>query len=530
MKKNYTLLSLLNNKKTIFYFTLLLAILFSYLAVSNVKSINIKSWKEYHILLVEKSMDSDDSIFIKLQKSNFFDEIISEYNSEVAYSNYNSLSYITVDKIEKRFKHQDPRYDNYLSKISGYFKAHLDNKPYSVYYLKTEADYDQVYAIINSILGYEYNWIIPKYENYQTNTILLIIYISILLLFIYNNKKDWFLYLIHALPWAFIIYQNGKSYFFTALFMLFTLMLFLLIEKEAVKEYINTKSITFKKYLDKKIILITAITIFSFIFPVLISRGGPDYFITPISIFLFEIFFISSKFIFSYNKVKGYSHKIFYAVGIKKERIMTPLSIKSLALIYLLSLITIPFYFINSENKNIKYPVPVVMHKYPEQGLTLEYLVSISTGNEVNNYLPDYSEYIKHLAYQIRLPYKTDYSIPFDKEEITISNYYLEKNSYKIEKVTVNQFTDIWLRDNITNNKGKGIIGLMLSNTGLIQAEAGNVVPDIPLFLIPVVFGFLYPVLVYFLYDTENGIKKVQFYRTGKKIIPVIKRRKQQAA
>ncbi|MCL2705219.1 MAG: hypothetical protein FWE72_03315 [Spirochaetaceae bacterium] len=524
----------IGSKKVILYFSLFLAILFSYFALLNVKNINIKGWKGYHILLVEKNMDNDNSIYTKLQESNFFDEIISEYNTEVAYTNYNSLSYITVDKIEKRFKQQDPRFDNFIRKISGYFRAYFDDNLYSVYYLKTEVGYSQTFAAINSILENNYSWIMPKYENYQLNTILLFLYILILLIFVYNNKKQWFIYMLHATPWAFLIYLSGKIYFFTALVMLFVLMLLLLIEKEVVEEYVNNKTISLKKYLNKKSASIAFLAIFSFMIPIAVSGARPAYFITPISMLLFEFFFIISKFNFTYHKVTGFSHKIFYATRISKEKKLTiaSLSIKSFTLIYFLSIATLPFYFIYTGDKNLKYPLPAAHHKYPESELTLEFLKKISLDNVNNNYLPDYSEYIKHLAYQIRLPYKIDYSIPFNNEEITISNYYLEKNNYKLEKIRVNQFTDIWLNDNIAINKGKGITGLMLSNTGLIQAEAGAVVPDFPLFIIPLIFGFLYPILFYslceikFIYDVKNP----QIYGTRKKIIPVIKRRKQQAA
>ena len=523
------------HKKIVFYFTLLLAVFFSYFAVSNVKNVNIKGWKGYHILLVEKSMDTDDSIYKTLQQSDFFDEVISEYNTEVAYSNYNSLSYITVDKIGKRFKHQDPRFDNFIRKISGYFKAYSGEKPYSVYYLKTEAGYSQTSAAVDSALGSGYNRIIPKYENYQLNNILLLSYILILFVFIYNSKKQWFIYLLHATPWAFLIYLNGKSYFFPAMAMLFILMLILAIEKEVAEEYIKNRTVSLKKYLNIKAFLITFLTLFSFMIPIVVSGGGPGSFITPVSMLLFELFLIISKLAFTYFKVKGYSHKIFYATLIKKEKkpAIVDLSIKSFVLIYILSVATLPFYFFKTDNKNLKYPLPVAIHKYTESGLNLEFLGKISYNNKNNNYLPDYSEYIKHLAYQIRLPYKMDYSIPFNNEEITISNYYLEKNSYKREKIRVNQFTESWLIDNIAINKGNGIIGLMLSNnTGLIQAEAGVIVPDVPIFIIPLIFVFLYPILFYSLCEIKilYDMKKPNLYGTGKKFIPVIKRRKQQAA
>jgi hypothetical protein len=108
--------ALYKNKKIVCCCTILLAILFSYFAISKAENIDIKGWKGCRILLVEKSMDND-SIYKKLKESNFFDEVISKYNTEVAYSNYNSLSYITVDKIEKRFHPQDPSLSNFIKKI-----------------------------------------------------------------------------------------------------------------------------------------------------------------------------------------------------------------------------------------------------------------------------------------------------------------------------------------------------------------------------------------------------------------------------
>jgi len=525
--------------RIIICFTLLIAILFSYLAVSNVTSadIGIIGWKGYHTLLVEKSMDNDDTIYRKLQESNFFNEVISKYNTEVVYTNYNSLSYITVDKIEERFHKQDPRLTYFMRNILGYFKGYFDYKPASIYYLRTDVGYTQTYAVIESILGNNYNWTIPKYENHHLDKVLLVLYILILFVFIYNSKKQWFIYLFNAIPWTFLVHFNGKSYFFPALIMLFILMLLLYIEKKAVKEYIDKKTISLKKYLNKKAFLIIAITIFSFVLPAMVFGGTPSSFLTPVFILLFEFFLIAARFIFTYCRVTGYSHRIFYGIRIGKEEKSTivSLSIKSVILIYLLSAAALPLYFFDTGSKNLKYPVPVAIHDFPGTGeLTLEFLGKISAKNAKSHFLPGYCEYIRHLAYQIRLPYKEDYSIPFNGEEITISNYYHEKNTYKKEKMIVNQFTDIWLNDNLSTSIGGGITRLMVSNSGFIQAESGTVVLDVPLFIIPLIFVFLYPILFLCLFykDLFNVIKRIkdrQFYGTGK-IIPIIKRRKQQAA
>jgi len=524
------------HSRIIVCFTLLIAILFSYLAVSNVTSIDIGiiGWKGYHILLVEKSMDSDDYIYRRLQESNFFNEVISKYNTEVVYTNYNTLSYITVDKIEERFHPQDPRLTDFMKSIPGYFKGYLDHKPASVYYLRTDAGYVQTFAAVDSILGSNYNWTIPKYENHHLDKLLLVLYILILFVFIYNSKKQWFIYLFNAIPWIFLVHFNGKSYFFPAMIMLFILMLLLYIEKKAVKEYINKKTISFKKYLNKKAFLIIAMIIFSFVLPAIIFESSPSSFITPIFILLFVFFLIAARFIFTYYRVRGYSHRIFYAISIVKQEKTTifSLNIKSAILIFLLSAASFPLYFFDTGSEILKYPVPVAIHDFPDSGeLTLEFLGKISAKND----LPGYCEYIKHLAYQIRLPYKVDYSIPFDGEEITISTYYNEKNTYKREKMTINQFTDTWLNDNLCTSIGSGITRLMVSDSGLIQAESGTVVLDVPLFIIPLIFAFLYPILFFCLFYKElfnviKGIKNRQFYGTGKKIIPVIKRRKQQAA
>ncbi|MCL2792339.1 MAG: hypothetical protein FWD87_04540 [Spirochaetaceae bacterium] len=526
-----------NQSKKIAYFTLLLAILFSYLAISNVRNVNINiiGWEGFHILLVENSVD--DTIYTKLQASGFFDEIISKYNTKVAYSDYNTLSYTTVDKIEQRFNPLDPRFDNFMRNIPRYFQGYIYNKPASVYYLRTEAGYSQTSAVINSILGNNYNWVIPKYENHQLNYVLLFLYILILLVFIYNSKKQWFLYLLYAIPWAFLVHLNGKIYFFPAIVMLFILMLFLFIEKEVVKEYINNKAVSLKKYLHIKAVLIAVITIFSFILPKIIFWGSPDSYIAPIFILLYGLCFITSRLFFTYHRVTGYSHKIFYATQIRKEEKLTILSlnVKSFILIYFLLAAALPFYLFNTGSKNLKYPVPVATHKYPESGLTLEFLGKVSAKNAKNNYLPGYCEYIKHLAYQIRLPFRIDFSMPFNNEEITISHYYFEKNNYNREKIVVNRFTDVWLNDNLRTSIGGGITRLMVSGSGLIQAESGTVVLDVPLFIIPLIFVILYPILFYYLffkelYNVIKGLKKSQIYGTKKKIIPLIKRRKQQAA
>ncbi|MCL2294575.1 MAG: hypothetical protein FWC36_06905 [Spirochaetes bacterium] len=510
--------------------------------------ISIKSWEGFQILLIEKSMDNR-YIYRKLLDTDFFDEVISKYNTQVAYTNYNTLTYMTVDRIENRFNPQDPRFSNFLRRVPEYFKAYVNNKPFSVYYLRTEADYWQTSAVVESVLGNNYNWIIPKYENNRFGIILLFLYLMILSIFVYNNKKKWFVHLLHSVPWVFLIYFNGENYFFTAVFMLFVLRLLLLIEKKVVEEYINYKTISIKKHFDEKAFLIIGIAIFSLIIPAFapmishivsymtfsaLPAARPGSFVTPLFILLFELCFFAMLFLVRYRRVAEFSHKIFCAISIKKEKEnVLSLDIKSFALICFLSMATLPLYFFGhpvgyAGGQSLKYPMPAAIHTFPASGLTLAFLEKVSRYNEKRGFLPGYCEYIRHLAFQMRLPFKMNYSFPYNNEKVTISYYFFdaEKNIFKNKKVMINQFTDIWLNDNVIADKNRGITGLMLSNTGLIQAAPGTVVPDAPIFIIPVIFGFLYSILFYFLF----GTKKAQIMGSRKKVIFENRRRKQQAA
>ncbi len=504
----------------------MLSAVFFYSAVSVVDSLNLKNWRGYHILLAEKN-DATPLVYSKLKVLSLFDEVLSEYNATVEYTDYNNLEYITIANLEKRFNSRDPRFDSFMQKAGSYFRGNKGLDEYSVFYLKTEADYDIVKNAVTSVLGSGTDWLMPEGETPFFNPAAFALFIIILSVFIYLERKNAFLYLLHSSPWLFVIFCNGRAYFFPSVVMLFVLRYALILEKALIDEYINTKAIDITKRYNKKLFFTLAVIFFSFIFSSLLTGGKWIALFTVLFLIFFDIFLIFSRFLYSFLRVSGYCHNVFISVPIKKretEKKIFSMPVPVFWAVYLLSAAIIPLYFMNA-GSGISYPVPVHIQKYPDGDVTLDYIKKLAEKKSFGYFLPDYSDYIRHLAYQTRLPYRSDYTVPYHNENISISHYFSEKNNFRKEKTIVSQFTDQWLMDNITIGKERGLTGLLICSEGFIQAATGNISPAAPL-VIPAIFSFLYPLALCLIF----GSNKSQKTGCRRNIIPLIKRRKQQAA
>jgi hypothetical protein len=519
----------LQKKLMLFYISaFLLTLIFFWFAVITVGTLNIKNREGYHVLITEET-DYTPLISERLEKSGFFDEVVSKYNTYLEYSDFAELQLIRIDRIEKRFNQSDPRFDSFLQKAGNYFKAYKGEKEYSLFYLKSEAGYQTVKNVVASLIGTDRFWIMPEGENPLFNPFAIILYAIILFIFIHIDPKNIFLYLFHSVPWFFVIFINGRGYFFPSVIMLFVLRYVLFLMNQIIKKYINNGMANLSGFGSGsgRAILIAVLIIISFIVSALLTGEMRIAFYTVIFLIFYELSFIASVILYSFIKAEGYVHKIFYNVSIMREskkKTLVSMNIYYILAVYILSAAIIPLYF-SDNSMGIRYPVPVHIEKYPESGITLEYLKKMSDRNSFKGNLPDYPEYIKHLAWQIRLPYEENYSIPQNNENISISHYYPEKDNYRKEKITVNQFTDKWLIDNINYGKGKGLTGLMISEEGFIQAAAGSTAPAAPL-LIPAIFSFLYPLTLIIVLV----LRKTQKTGSLERIKLLIRRRKQQAA
>ena len=523
---NFKQLTLQNKLVLFFVFAFLLTLFFFWTAINTVGSLNIKNWKGYHILIVEENGNTQH-VLDRLVKSGFFDEVVSKYNTYAEYSDFNELQLIRIDRIEGRFNHSDPRLDSFLKKAGNYFRAFKGENEYSVFYLKSDAGYQAVKNAVITLLGTDHYWIMPEGENPLFNPSALILYAIILFIFIHMDSKNTFLYLFNAVPWFFVIFINGRGYFFPSVIMLFLLKHILFLKNQIIRAYINNGKADFSEYSSIRIIITAALISLSFVISAVLTGGVWIAFFTVIFLILFELSLIASVILYSFIKAAGYVHRIFCNVSIIRESInktFFPMNKYYLLAVYVLSAAIIPLYFSDS-SMGMRYPVPIHIENYPDSGVTLEYIKKMADKKNFSGNLPDYPEYIRHLAYQIRLPYAEKYSVPENNESISISRYYQESDAYRMEKTTVNQFTDKWLIDNITYGKGKGLTGLMISEEGFIQAAPGSTAPAAPL-LIPAIFSFLYPLTLLIML----GFRKTQKTGSLESIKLLIRRRKQQAA
>ncbi len=297
----------------------------------------------------------------------------------------------------------------------------------------------------------------------------------------------------------------------------------LIVRDKAEKKYVTEKALTLKQYIDKKNILFFVFIVLSFLLVPVFAVPGSKGFFSVFYLLMHQLFLLSSFLLLSANRVAKYCHRIFYntvILHVKKAKFFT-FPLFQFCVIYILAAGAAPFYF---SNNTIKYPVSAGFYDYPEEMITLGIVSDFSQSSGKGSNFPDFSDYVRHLAYQKRLPYTADYSIPSHNEETMVSYYVTGENRVRHEKRGVNRFTDSWLIDSISIGEERGITGLLLGSKGLIIHGFAGTLPGF-CFLIPALFVFIYPLMTHVLFKSRKT-EKTGFHR----IIPLIKRRKQQAA
>ncbi len=534
-------------KTTVIYILLILAALLTFAAtvLFKIPSGKFSLWSGYHILVVDKYESGNEvpesrlsALSELLEKEGSFDEIVSRYNTEIEYSNYNELRKVKLSDLEKRFNILDPRYDSYMKKIPLYFTTGDEKDEKEIYYIKTSMSEDEAVSVLDSIMPESMVWEIASMSVARSVFILPAIFILITASLVFIKKMKSMFFLFISAVWLFVILKTDISLFYAAVINIVFISYYIEIIELTLRKWFDNEIFSIEQLLNRRNALISAaVFIFSNTVIAVLNPSVKSFILFNL-LFISECSVLSLDLVCSMRRAVNYMHKIFSSVPIletNKNRIFDRWMIRKPVYFYLfVLLISLPSVFLLTGKSSFLLPSPEPVKgiengdAFTEIRLLSEYVPEKNeAGNGLGNrHLPDISDYMAHLAYQIRLPYKLDYSIPDKNEMISISHYFLNKNNFQEEKKTAYLFTDSWLRDNIIRVKESGLTGLIMSAGEHVKV----VFTDTSSVINPVFFGsmycFFYVALILMVVWKEKAGKT----NYEKHILPLIKRRKQQAA
>ena len=519
-------------KKTVIPIILILisVIVFISFSLRQIPSKKYSFWPGYHILLLDKQDNS--SVSLLLQNENHFEEVISRYSTEVEYTNYNELKKVGISSLENRFNMLDPRLDRYMKSLPLFFFTESEGEEKEIIYLKTSLSEDESSELLSELIPEKTAWEIASAAGSRSSFLYPLLFAVITASLVYVKKMKSFFFFFISAVWIAVLIKTDISFFYVSVINIVFISYMMEIIELIMKNWFGSGKFSIDIVLDRKNMIISvAVFIIS---NILIALVNPSVklFLVFASVFSAECIILYLDLAYSLKKASGYIHRIFSSIAIlesNKSRIFDRWLIIRPVYFYLFVLvITFPAVFLTSEKSSCMLPQPVKV-----QGITGDDLFSgikeISgfvpeNSNEI--YLPDISDYFTHLAYQIRLPYKSDYSLPEKNEKIIISHYKSINDNFKEGKKTACLFTDSWLKDKIIYIQETGLTGLMLSEdipVKIVYTDTSSVIN-------PVYFGSIFCgfyIALIFMVIWKAKTEKTNY---EKHILPVIKRRKQQAA
>ena len=510
---------------------LILSALFSVVITMHDKKYSF--WPGYHLLLVEKK--DNQALSEQLEKEMRFKEIISKYNTDVEFSNYSTLKKVMLYRVYERFNSLDPRFDKYMKNAGAYFETESGSMEYEIIYIKTDLSEQETSEILENIIDKKIKWELASvsYRNFRYLILSVYLIISAALMYVKKLKSPFFFFLLSV--WFLVILKSEISLFYVSVLNIVFISYFIEIIELAIRNWFNEEKFSIDFIVNRKNILIgTAVFLMSNAVIFIVNPSVKSFLVFGFMFFA-ECAVLSLDLVYGLKKAVSHMHRIFCSIPIlevNKTYIFDKwIKIKPVYFYLVVLLISLPAVFLSAGKSSfiLPQPVPVISNSSISEDISFDSLKELSEYQFENNnlhFLPDVSDYFSHLAYQIRLPYNSEYSIPEKDESITISHYSLKENNYQKEKKTVYLFTDLWLKDNIIIVKEKGLTGLMLSYGKPVKIA----LTDTNTVINPLFFGCLY--CVFYLALILMVVRKDKPGKTNleKHILPVIKRRKQQAA
>ena len=382
-------------------------------------------WKSFYTVLIDSNVPLTKAV--SLLEANGTGPIIN-YKAETGeFYDFTGLSNIPLADVQNRFEILDPRYDEYMKDLSGYFRTRDKSRTYHILYLHVGNNpVKTLISIGRSLIHLDFPWYIVDLKIKMRAVLGGIFLLILLFLFIYA-KKIWGYLLLGSLPWLLLVLTGDIIDLVCASFFLIGFTVLLDSLRPVLTFFLNHGYIDggSKRALSGGILFLAVIGVSQYL---LLSSGrtiwsllrfaGPE-----IGSLFIILFFISVE---SIKKLRQ-EHSLFYRVplsftsGDKKEsyRKTVPLFVISVLIFFLPAVQKIPGMY-----TSVDIPAPY------SSGDAIDVNSMVSLGKSFNNRvaggsaypLPGIPEYIAHMSYQEGYLFGGEYRHPQYLEEPQISS------------------------------------------------------------------------------------------------------------
>lgn len=400
----------------------------------------------------ESSLDSIETLGIPA---------VSWFNTRVEYFNYREegLSSLPLHQIPERFEEQDPRWDQYMRDLKGYFyQPERPRYPWTVY-LESELSNSILITKLKGIFA-DGEWKLNRPGRGDTHIFFLVLLYSGFLVFLLILKKGNLLYLTGLLPYFGLLAGGDPSVFVLPCFISLFWWMVLSVQAAEFFSYYWTYRILDYRYFSffkKGIIYLAVLLISSFLSGLLAEsvRLGLLFLLSGAgSLLLLWGYYLWSGIFMSTRE-----HTLFFSEALtEKPAAPYPFRI-SKRLLPILLLFIIPASFAGGTLPKDPVPLPVPITK---EGIitwdSLSYLAELNQSGD----LPDLSDYLTHRAFQEGFLYGREYLFPVNEETINLSRYIKKNGEIAKEEIEVKQFTEKWYIDIMEDAKSQGITRLLI--------------------------------------------------------------------
>ena len=425
---------------SLFIFVLCLLVLLlvpSYRPVSQI-------WKGYYTILISDSEMYEELLKLQFRPPASF-PIVSEDATFVRFSTFDGLSRVRVNEIDSRFDSKDPRVDPYMISLRHFFGA--DGGWERIFVLTRLPAFHFFLKMYFEFPGYGTKWRIADY-NLSSKFISILLSIAFFLVIIHlkHGFKLRLIAVLGYLPWLLSL-VSGDNHDLISFFLLYSAWYLVFDEVlDFLKQYLfygwrdadlsRLKSRSL--YLGVAFLLTTILRIPS-------SNAASESLRNFVPL-LADLCLAAPYLLVIFVRRWRSDHLTFSPVPIKSEKRGLP--VNKILLIPLCGLLMLSPLLIQVANPGVEGSVPVPHNPGGEQSFTWESLGNIWDDKSEGD-LPNISDYVAHMVYQIGLSYGQDYSFPSENHSFTISTFSENGGQSGISKMasTVQKLDDDWLEE-----------------------------------------------------------------------------------
>lgn len=434
-----------------------------------------EKWEGYLPVLIAEGGELSTGEFDAFFGEQGWTDIISETSQEVEIFTYRGEKKIDYSQLDRLMEPSDPRYDRYLKTLKGYFRGDLNGKPAQVFYLGHMQDERSVLnRTVQQLEERGVDYFIPHRETGKDKIYQLLFLLNLIVLSIMLPRRGRILFIV-----------GGAAMFSGALTIQLPLFIMMTAQLVGWAVCIEWAGTAFTRHFNIGYSLMRQDIKKRIALYVLFAAAGSMVGISSgmytengrMVLLCLNISAIHAGLLYLYynitrRRVLRQQHTLFFPIPMGLRKGGTPVIVPKWAVIICTAVvIPVVFYWSVADRsvQDVTYPQPVQAGtvadlEWDSINSFLKQKETVPSDKEeiqMENSLPDISDYIIHRAYQDSFIYGREYRFPYPGETVSLK-VYEKKNSGILEQDRIFMiFTDDWYTDIITDASTNGVSRLL---------------------------------------------------------------------